>query len=244
MRNQPSEITRIVADTGLGEVVARHRLSMATELSFAITYAVFAVFGLVFGDDLGKAMGAGVGVLAVVFAVPAWRKSRRLLYLCSGGLLTATGTTVTQLLTWDDVAHLRVWNTRIYQLGPYEEFSRCVLTLTDGSTLNLSRPPYADIEQLAAAVEQRMTAVSHPRRTAEIAATGATAFGPITVTDSGIHDGERFASWSDITRVERGRVRLRVFTRPGRPVISRQVRTVPDVAVLVAIATERAGRPG
>ncbi|GAB3977720.1 hypothetical protein [Plantactinospora veratri] len=142
MRNCPPEIAEIVAETGLGEVVERYRLTVAMELSFAVTCGVLGGFGLLFGDDVGRAIGAGAAGLGVLFAVPAWRKSRRHLYLCTRGLLTTTGTTtVTRLLRWDEVAHVRVWVTRIYQLGPAEEFPRCVLELTDGTTLNLARPP-------------------------------------------------------------------------------------------------------
>lgn len=244
VKSYPSEIITTVAERGLGEVTARHRLAVSIEVSFAVTCGALCLFGLLFGDDVGRGIGAGAGVLAVLFAVPAWRKAHRYLYLCSGGLLTATGTAVTRLVHWDEVAHVRVWTTRVYQLGPYEEFSRCVLELTDGTTLNLHRPPYADLDKLGAAVERLVAQTSYPRRLAEIADHGATGFGPITVTAGGVRDGDRFAAWSDITGLERGRVRLRVYGRSGQPVVSRQVRTIPDVAVLVALVSEGAARTG
>ncbi|MEJ3750493.1 DUF6585 family protein [Actinomycetes bacterium KLBMP 9797] len=238
MRKSPSEIVEIAAETGLGEVVDRYRQSVAIEMSFAVTCGALGLFALLFGDNVGKGIGAAASGLAVLFAVPAWLKSRKHLYLCAGGLLTTTGkTTVTSLLTWNDVAHIRIWTTRIYQLGPAEDMQRCVLELKNGKRLNLAKPPYAGGEHLAAAIEQRLATLSYPRRAAEIAETGATVFGPITVTAEGVRDGERFASWSDITRVERGRVRLRIWTGARRPAISRQVRKIPDVNVLMTIAS-------
>ncbi|AVT29168.1 hypothetical protein C6361_06330 [Plantactinospora sp. BC1] len=242
MRNCPPEITEIVAETGLGEVVERYRQAVAMELSFAVTCGVLGVSGLVFGDEVGRAIGAGAGGLGVLFAVPAWRRSRCHLYLCTGGLLTTTGTTtVTRLLRWAEVAHVRVWTTRIYQLGPVEEFPRCVLELTDGTTLNLARPPYAGLGRLAGAVERAVTETTYPRRTAEIAETGTSVFGPITLSAAGVRDGRRFVAWSDVARVERGRVRLRIWNRAGRQVISRQVRTIPDLACLLRIASTTRG---
>jgi len=239
VKDRPPEITKIAAETGLGEVVDRYRQAVVIEMSFVVTCGVLGLAGLLFGDDVGKAIGAAASGLAVLFSIPAWRKARKHLYLCSDGLLTTTGkTTVTSLLTWDDVAHIRVWTTRIYQLGPAEDFQRCVLALKNGKTMNLAKPPYARGERLAASVERRVAAMSYPRRTAEITETGATTFGPIAVTAECVRDGERLASWSGITRIERGRVRLRIWAGTGGPTISRQVRTIPDVAVLVALVSK------
>ena len=230
------EIAQIAEETGLGEVIERYRQTVLLELSFAITCGALGLSGLLFGDDLGRGLGLAMLGLAGLFAVPAWMKSHRYLCLCTGGLLTTTaGTTVTRLVTWDDVAHIRVWTTRIYQLGSVDDVQRCVLELTGGTRLNLARPPYVRAEQLAATIEQRVVATLYPRREAELAETGMATFGPITVSADGVHDADRFAGWSTITRIERGRVRLRIWTDARRPVVSRRIRTIPDVAVLIRL---------
>ncbi|SDM73973.1 DUF6585 family protein [Nonomuraea jiangxiensis] len=242
MQSYPPEIDQIAADAGLGKVVDRYRPSVAIEMSFVVTLACLGLAGLLIGDDLGKIIGAVASGLALLISLPTWLQARRKLYLCSDGLLTTTGkSTVRTLFTWEDVAHIRVWTTRLYQ-SPPDDLGRCVLVLKDGTKLNLARPPYAGGDQLIASVEEQMVATSHPRRSAEITATGASTFGPITVTTEGVRDGDRFASWSDITGVERGRVRLRIWTGAGRPAISRQVRTIPDVTVLVDLVSDGAER--
>jgi hypothetical protein len=243
VKDCPPEITKIAAETGLGEIVDRYRQTVTMEISFVVTCGGLGLVGLLFGDNVGKAIGAASSGLALLFSIPAWLKARKHLYLCSDGLLTTTGqTTVTSLLAWDDVAHLRVWTIRIYQLGPFEDIQRCVLELKNGTRVNLTKPPYARGEHLAASVEQRVAAISYPHRTAEISETGATTFGPITVTAEGVRDGERLARWSDITRIKRGRVRLRIWTGAGGPAISRQVRTIPDVMALMTVVSRTVGR--
>lgn len=239
MRGYPPKITEIADETGLGEVIDRFRQSVAAEASIVGALAVIGVPGLLIGDDVGKKIGAVASGLALLCLPSIWLKVRRRIYLCSNGLLLTTGkATLKCLLAWEDVAYIRMWTTRIYKLGASEDFERCVLMLENGIEVDLARPPYAKGEDLIAEVEHQMVKTSYPRITAEITETGASTFGPITVTTEGVCDGDRLARWSDITGIERGRVRLRIWTGFGRPVISRQVRTIPDITVLVTLVSE------
>jgi hypothetical protein len=239
MPDHPTELRRLVTATGLGEIVDRYRQDLRVEISVLVTFGAIGLAGVIFGDYVGRTIGAGILLIALLVAVPTWTKSRRLLYLCTGGLLTTRRrTVVTALLRWDDVAQIRVWTTRIYQAGPPEEFIRCVLELRDGRKLNLARPPYARAERLAALIEQRVTATIHARKIAELARTGAASFGPIVLTSGGIGDGRRFVGWPDVTRIERGRVRWRVWTGGPRATISRQVRRTHNLTVLLSLAEQ------
>lgn len=228
-----------VREFGLGGVLERYRQSIMIELSFAVTGLLIGTFALVAGDDVGRAIGGVFFALGLVTATAAWVKSRRHLYLCTGGLLTTDGSKVTNAVAWDDVASIRVWVTRMYNLPP-EDLQRCVLHLRNGKRLNLARPPYAHAERLAERIEQQVVKLAYPRRLAELDETGVTEFGPISVTADGVCDRDRMAVWEEITGMRRGRVRLRVWAAAERrPVISRQVRTIPDVTVLTTFIEER-----
>lgn len=238
MRNCPPQIATIADENGLGEVLARYRLSVLIESSFLVPLGALGFFGLLMGDDVGRGIGAVAAGLTVLLVVPTWRKVRHHLYLCANGIITTTAPTrVKQHFTWGDVAHIRVWATRIYQPDAIHTLPRCVLALNDGTTVKLTAPPYVRAEELTSAVEQLVSEVRYPRRLAEIGEAGGSTFGPITVTPLGLRDGDRFVGWSEITRVELARVRFRVWSGTGRPVISRQVRTIPDVSVFAKIVS-------
>ncbi|GII88332.1 hypothetical protein Ssi03_63220 [Sphaerisporangium siamense] len=243
MSDYPPKITRTAAESGLGEIVGRYRQSVLWELVYAVCFTVFGLICVLAGDEVGRWMGAVTLVLASPCYLTAWVKARRHLYLCSDGLLTTTAkTTVRIIRAWVDVVHLRVWTVRIYQQGGPQDIPRCVLVLEDGTKVNLARPPYAKSEELIMALEQRLAPTIHARRTAEIDEKGATEFGPITITVEGVRDGDRFVRWTDISQMERGRARLRIWSGWGRPVISRQLRRIPDVRVLMTLVAENVER--
>ncbi|MFI7532559.1 DUF6585 family protein [Streptosporangium sp. NPDC049376] len=239
MPDYPPKIIEIVDETGLGEIVDCFRQSVLAEAGIVVVLTLLGAPGILIGDDVGRAMGAVALGLALLCVPPLWLKARRRLYLCSNGLLLTTGDAVLKrLIAWEDVAYVRKWTTRVYQRGGSQDVERCILMLKNGGKLNLARPPYARDEELTAAIEHYMSEISYPRRAMEIAETGSSTFGPITVTAEGVRDGDRLVRWSEITGLERARVRLRIWTGFGRPAISRQVRTIPDVAVLVALVAE------
>lgn len=240
MSDYPPEITEIVTETGLGTIVGRYRQLFAIEVSFAVGILAMALLFLVIGDGTGRGIGLVFLAVGVLFLIPSIRKARNYLYLCDNGLLIVTrGTVPTALATWREVAHLRTWTTRMYSGEGVQDLSRCILELRDGQKINLAKPPYANGAGIAEYVEECVTEVLLPRRAAKLARTGTAGFGPIKVTKTGVRDGEKFAAWSEITRVERSRVRLRIWTGDRAPTISRQVRTLPDVAVLMTLIVDR-----
>ncbi|MFC6085984.1 DUF6585 family protein [Sphaerisporangium aureirubrum] len=239
MKDYPAVIKKMAGDAGLGEVVDRYRQSVLVEMELFFSFAGLGLVGLLFGDDVGRTIGAVFCGLASPWALIAWVRARMYLYLCSDGLLTTSSKTTLRILcAWEDVAYIRLWTTRIYQIGPFEDFQRCILVLEDGMKLDLGRPSYAKGEDLIAAVEERMAATIYPRRAAEISELGDADFDQIIVTADGIRDGDRFVSWSAITGMKRGRVRLRIWSGPGRPVISRKVKWIPDIKVLQTLISE------
>ncbi|GII65239.1 hypothetical protein Skr01_53240 [Sphaerisporangium krabiense] len=238
MPDHPEEITRVVAESGLGEIVGRYRQSVLGEL-IGLPFVAVLGGGLMFGNVVGKTIGAAIFGLGVASCLAAWVKARRYLYLCSGGLLTTSNkVTVRTICAWTDVLYIRVWTLRTYSQYGTQDVPRCILMREDGTKVNLARPPYAKGRELIRAVEQLVTPTLYARRTAEIEETGATEFGPITVTAEGLRDGDRSVRWSDITGMELGRVRLRVWAGWGPPAISRQVRGIEDVRVLTALVVE------
>jgi hypothetical protein len=245
VKHNPRSIEQFAGKTGLGRVVDRHRMSVGLELAYLITFAGIGLTGLFVGDQVGRVIGAGALVLALIIGAVTWNKAHKVLYLCANGMLTTVRRTViTSWCTWDDVVHVWRWTTRLYSAGGseygfYDQVSRCTIEIADGRKLRLHRGPYLRIDEAAAYVERHVAPRIHSRRTAELAATGTTRFGPIELTTSGLRAGKRFAAWSDITRIEPRRVRLRIWTDTRRPTISRHVRTIPDLAVLMTMVADQ-----
>jgi hypothetical protein len=244
--NEYPKISAIAARAGLGEVVRRYRMALWLELTYLVTFSVIGLISLIVGYQTGRTIGVVALVLAAAIAVATWRKAHKFLYLCTDGLLTTVGRgpVVKARCRWDDVTRLRRWSTRIYnaggsEYGIYEQFPRCTVYAADETRIHLHRGPYHDAAELAALIEQRTAPVIHARRDHELATTGAATFGPLVLTREGVRAGQRFAAWSKITRAEFGRVRLRIWTGTTRPTISRQTRTIPDVAVLRAMMAEQ-----
>lgn len=237
----------LMDDELIGDVVGRYRMSLAIEISCLVTLTAFGLAALIFGDALGRGIGLVMLGLAAPVAITTWFKAQKHLYLGTEGLLmTVRGTVVKARCTWDDVAHTWTWVTRMVnqggsEYGLYDDLGRFTVELRDGRKLRLHRGPFQNLDEIARYVQRQVVPRIERRRTKELDRTGLTQFGPIALTPRGLESGGTFAAWADITRVQCGRVRLKIWTAGSWPVISRQVRTIPDIAVLTTMVTAHRG---
>lgn len=234
----PLLVENTAAARDLGRVEARYRQNIIMDTSFAACFVVGGLIGLFAAE--GGALLAVLLLLVlpgVALSIATWRKFQRHIYVCADGLIRTDGPHVREAFAWKDVAHVREWTTVMRTMEGAERFYRCKVLLADGRELNLAAPPYLDGEQMAATIAARVSATLYPVAVRRLAQEGRVEFGPLTVTREGLLDAGRVTRWADIGALEVGRVRLKVRDRAGHTVISRQVRPIPDLAVLLALTS-------
>ncbi|MFI7079718.1 DUF6585 family protein [Micromonospora sp. NPDC049903] len=251
MSGLPDSIEDTAREIGFGRVERAFRptysltitstlafLGFGVLFGFAMTAVTTTVGIVVMGGLTGAAMlGVGWG------AVDTWRLIQRRFYLCEGGLLAAEHhTRLTHAIAWTDIAEIWRYHLRFYSEGGATTMHRCRLRLTDGTRINLEKPPLVDGEELCEQVERRSASARLPQMLAELESAGRVEFGPLTVTPDGIASAGAYAAFSDIAVVRLRRVRLTISTRDGQKPVSVPVRRVPNLWMLLLIL-ERNGLP-
>jgi hypothetical protein len=236
-------------EIGFGRVERAFRPTYSTNI---ISIVMFLGLGAVFlfaafavteptGILLCLAFAAAALLLTAWAVLDTWRLIRRRFYLCEGGLLLAEHLDrLTRTVAWDEIAEVRRYYLRWYTGGGSQTMHRCRLRLTDGTKLNLEKPPLVDGQELCGEVERRSARARLPRMAAELESAGRLDFGPLTITPEGLYSVGGSAVWSDISLVRLRRVRLRVWTNDAEERISVLVRNVPDLLILLMLV-ERHG---
>ncbi|MEU8076673.1 DUF6585 family protein [Catellatospora citrea] len=229
-------IEQAVAEAGLGEQHGRYRSAVAADIAIVVCCAMlgFVLLAAAGGAGAVVAMGLGVLALAAVGGLVTWRKANTWRHLYTGGTLTVGPRgTVTSLVTWHDVAHLRYW-TRVVNLGTaYTEVPQCRLDLTSGEVLDLAKPRYKEMSEIVSFIDANISAIKLPLKTEEFRETGAAVFGPITLAAEGVRWRESLVPWHAVTRVEVGKTRLKIWTDGRQPVVSQLLSAVPELTVLI-----------
>lgn len=231
-------IEQAVAEAGLGEQHGRYRPAVAAEIAIVVCFAALGLILLAAGvaDGAGAVVAMGLGVLAVaaIGGLVTWRKANTWRHLYTGGTLTVDPRgTVTSVVTWQDVAHLRYW-TRVTNLGTaYAEVPMCRLDLNNGEVVDLGKPRYKELPEIVSFLDANISAIKLPLKIEELRKTGAAVFGPITLTAEGVRWRESLVPWQAITRVEAAKTRLKIWTDGRGPVVSQLLSAVPELSVLM-----------
>ncbi|MFC7243167.1 DUF6585 family protein [Catellatospora aurea] len=231
-------IEQAVAAAGLGELHGRYRPAVAAEIAIAACCATLGLVLLAAGaaDGAGAVVAIGVGVLALaaISGLVTWRKANTWRHLYTGGTLTVDPQgTVTSVVSWHDVAHLRYW-TRVTNLGTaYVEVPMCRLDLNNGEVVDLGKPRYKELPEIVSFVDANISAIKLPLKIEELRSTGSAAFGPITLAAEGVRWRESLVPWHAVTRVEAAKTRLKIWTDGSRPVVSQLLSAVPELTVLI-----------
>ncbi|MER5458974.1 DUF6585 family protein [Micromonospora sp. NPDC002389] len=251
MSGLPASIEDTAEEIGFGQVERAFRptysLSVSSTLSFLLLAVLFGIATTAVTATVGIVVLGGLTVAAVLLAgwgaVDTRRLIRRRFYLCDGGLLTAENhTRLTRVIAWTDIAEVWRYHLRMYSENGATTMHRCRLRLTDGTRVNLEKPPLVDGEELGEQVERRAASARLPQVLAELASAGRVEFGPLTVTPDGIASAGGYAAFSDIAVVRLRRVRLKIWTRDAAKPVSVLVRRVPNLWMLVLIL-QRHGAP-
>nr|MDT0660693.1 hypothetical protein [Micromonospora sp. DSM 115978] len=248
MASLPAPVSDAAERIGFGRVQRAFRPTYANSVVATVTVLGFGVvFGFVasaatgpVGPVIGAALAAGALLLALWGTVDTWRLTRRRFYLCAGGLIIAEHhDRIARTVAWDDVAEIWRYRLRWYTEGGATTMHRCRLRLTDGTRVNLEKPPLVDGEALGREVEQRSARVRLPQVLADLAATGRAEFGPVTVTQEGISAGHGRVLWSEVAMVGLSRTRLRIWNLAAEVPISVLVRRVPNLQILLTVLRGR-----
>ncbi|WP_155370746.1 DUF6585 family protein [Catellatospora vulcania] len=231
----PRSVEQAVAEADLGELHGRYRPAVGADIAIVVCCVALGLVLLAAAGAAGAVVAMGVGVLALgaVGAWVTWRKANTWRHLYTGGTLTVDHRgTVTSLVTWHDIAHVRYW-TRVVNLGTaYAEVPQCRLDLAGGEVVDLAKPRYQELPELVAFVDQQVSALVLPRRLDELRTTGVVTFGPVTLMDEGVRWRELLVPWGGITRIEFGKTRLKIWTGGRSPVVSQLLSALPDRTVL------------
>lgn len=229
-------IEQAVAEAGLGEQHGRYRPAVAADVAIVVCCAALGFILLAAASGAGAvvAMGLGVLALAAIGGLVTWRKANTWRHLYTGGTLTVGPRgTITSLVTWHDVAHLRYW-TRVVNLGTaYAEVPQCRLDLNNGEVVDLAKPRYQELPEIMSFVDANISAIKLPLKIEELRETGIAVFGPVTLAAEGVRWRESLVPWHAITRVEAGKTRLKIWADGRRPVVSQLLNAVPELTVLI-----------
>ncbi|PZG01934.1 DUF6585 family protein [Micromonospora deserti] len=244
MLDTPRSVAEAAERIGFGRVERAFRPTYSVNI---ISVTMFLGFGAAFGvaastitKPIGILLFAVLTTTALLLAVWAvldtWRLIRRRFYLCEGGLLTAEHLTrLTRMIAWDDIAEIRRYYLRWYTDNGPQTMHRCRLRLTDGTSLNLEKPPLVDGQDLCEEVERRSAKARMPHILHALEAAGRADFGAITITPDGVSSPGGYALWSDISLVRLRRTRLQVWTHDGRKPVSVLIRHVPNLLNVLMI---------
>jgi hypothetical protein len=232
----PEAIVDLARRSGLGPVERRFRQHPLVEYLFVVA-AVGA------GILMPPGVPGGLVEVALVVAV-GWTLARirrrygQAVYVCADGLLVAGRTGDPIPVAWSAVAALRTWTDRLVDDDGGGLVERVTLTLTDGRVIGLNTGIWQDPE-LTDLIVERVSHALLPEAVARFVEGRRIDFGPLVVSRTGIYDGALLVRWSDITRLTVSRRRLRVYTGGVTPVISRRVRAIPNLALLLTLAARK-----
>jgi hypothetical protein len=214
----------------LGDLHGEYRAAVGLDIYFTL---IPVGFGLVFLFSGLAAFGAVLLALGAWAAWVTWKRARRGCRVYAGGMTTFDHHgAVTSVVTWNDVAHLRVWVRVIYLVSAYAEILQCRLELHNGKVIDLAKPGYKEKAELVTFVQKQVAAALYPARVDEIVRTGRVTFGTVTLTDEGVHIQGTLVRWDDITRVELHKTKLKIWTGDRRPAVKERLSRIPDLAIM------------
>ncbi|WP_157240796.1 DUF6585 family protein [Catenuloplanes japonicus] len=243
----PHSIITTAGTLGFGAV--EHVCRQAWVPTFSLSLSFFGGLGALFGwattlttETDGIVVGAISALCLLIATYGVWdsiRLRNRRFYLCAGGLLIADRVTeLRRPIAWSEVAAVRRYYLATYSGNGQELHHRCRLRLTDGTRINLERPPLSDGEVLCAAVEARVAEALLPGVAGALGRGETVRFGPIVADQHGVAHGGTRLGWEEAAGVRVRRVRVRFFRRGGGQAFSARIRDVDNLAVLLAVAAQ------
>jgi hypothetical protein len=185
-------------------------------------------------------LGAVVGILALWFALRAWRTSGLRVRQHANGLAILRGRRG-QALAWVDVRAL--WSRAVRTGLPGLTGSRRLrleVEASDGRRLRLD-DRLEDFEELAGAIKGRVYPILMAGYTRAFNDRQVLPFGPVRLGPTGIEDGPRPPlAWSEVRGANLAEGRLHIATsRPGRQAaISLPAHRIPNVEVCAQLIEE------
>jgi hypothetical protein len=244
----PHRIMETADQIGFGRVEQVCRQAWVPTLWISLSFfgglgALFAWAATLTTEPGGIAVLGGISLAASLLAgYGVWDSTRlagRRFYLCAGGLLIADSVTrLRRAIAWGEVDTIRRYRIATYSDTGQDLYHRCRLRLTDGTRVNLERPPLSDGEEFCAIVEARVAAARLPGVIGALTVGEAIPFGPITATRDGVAYRGTALGWDDIGGVRVRRLRVRFLRRDGKQAFRARVRDVDNLAVLLAVAAQ------